>query len=160
MQADASSEELLLDDPLSKKDTVDLDSGARAIEAFVRPYPTHTAGVPISIDFDTKTSKFTLVVEIRPGLLKAGSESLPTVIYLPRVHYGDLAPLQEHKSKDGMRTSDRLNVRVSSGSYLISGQTLEWTHEHSTEVKRETIEITASHRTVQGFWSRSGCIIA
>lgn len=80
---------LLAAKDVSNNDSSQGSGGARAIEAFVRPYPLSVAGIPISVDFDIKSSHFTLVIEIQDGMLKEGSEDLPTEIFLPPVHYGD-----------------------------------------------------------------------
>ena len=66
-------------------------SGARAVEAFVRPYPSAIAGSPLSIEFDIKSSSFLLVIETRLENMRMGSEEVPTEIYLPAIHYGALS---------------------------------------------------------------------
>ena len=56
--------------------------GGRALETAIRPYPKRTSGVPKSLRYDYyKDSRF------RYEYTAAGSGSMPTVIYFPRLHY-------------------------------------------------------------------------
>jgi hypothetical protein len=74
--------------PLEQRFALDRDvltNGARAVGAFSRPFPVATFGVPKRADFDIKSSKFKLVLEVSPGDVM--DESAPTEIYLPWVHY-------------------------------------------------------------------------
>ena len=68
-----------------------LNDGARAIAAFCRPYPTKTIGVPINVEFDIRSSHFTLEVRVSADDLvpnaEEGEEELATEIYIPFVHY-------------------------------------------------------------------------
>ena len=130
--------------------------------SFVRPYPIATGGVPVSIDFDIKTSIFKLVVEPDNAL---GNEA--TEIYLPDVHYGKTNSGRTTSVELGMKVDAELegtyrsrlvswhesqadievDVQVSSGRYEIQGNILKWYHEpaekdmdpqdrHSITIKR------------------------
>lgn len=72
----------------------DINSGARAPEAFIRPYPVATSGEPRSLSFDPHQARFSFSFESDPQL------TVPTEIYVPEFHYGK-----------GVR------VEVSDGSY-------------------------------------------
>ncbi|BGP46084.1 hypothetical protein JCM10450v2_001924 [Rhodotorula kratochvilovae] len=71
-----------VDDPLHP---INLNDGARALPAFVRPFPTKTVGTPTSIDFDIRSSKFKL--EIRVDADDVADGNLPTEVYVPLAHY-------------------------------------------------------------------------
>ncbi|CDZ97258.1 glycoside hydrolase [Phaffia rhodozyma] len=62
-----------------------LINGARAVGAFSRPYPVATTGVPTDVSFDIKSSTFKLTVEMDDHEIM--SQTAPTEIYLPWVHY-------------------------------------------------------------------------
>lgn len=69
---------------------LDINDGARALPAFCRPYPRATIGRPVDINFDLKSSVFTLTVEVAFDSLFTSSSSLSelaTEIYMPLVHY-------------------------------------------------------------------------
>jgi hypothetical protein len=57
----------------------DLNSGGRALEALVRPYPMFTSGRPISLSFNIKTSEFVFVFE------QVGNDK--TEVYIPHFQY-------------------------------------------------------------------------
>jgi hypothetical protein len=62
-------------------DPDDINSGGRAIEAFVRPYAMATAGKPLHMSFDMKTRTF--IYKWKPDT----TVKHPTVIFVPKVHY-------------------------------------------------------------------------
>ncbi len=64
-------------------DPDDIYSGARAPEAFIRPYPTATAGTPLKIRFRLRRAKFEFVFQGDPQI------KAPTVIYVPEFHYSE-----------------------------------------------------------------------
>ncbi|PWN47079.1 glycoside hydrolase [Violaceomyces palustris] len=72
-------------DPESQVDLPSLMNGSRAAAAFSRPYPVATVGSPASIDFDIKTSEFVFSLDASGD--DFGDGSVPTIIYLPYVHY-------------------------------------------------------------------------
>jgi hypothetical protein len=62
-------------------DPKDLDSGGRALEALVRPYPRAVAGTLVRYGFDRRRRRFELVFRSDP-LVDA-----PTELFVPRLHY-------------------------------------------------------------------------
>ncbi len=60
----------------------DINSGARAPEAFIRPYPIATAGEPISLSFKWRKGQFEFSFHGEAAV------EAPTVIYVPEFHYG------------------------------------------------------------------------
>jgi len=62
-------------------DPADLNSGGRALQAVLRPYPRATAGKPLEIKFDYKTKEFIYRFQHQTGVLE------PTIIYLPTYQY-------------------------------------------------------------------------
>ena len=82
-----------------------LTNGARAVQAFVRPWPTKVVGKVVDISFDIRKGVFKLEVEVRKGDRarlgmsgagkheavtggsQEGEETLATEIYIPLVHY-------------------------------------------------------------------------
>ncbi len=64
-----------------QKDPNDVNSGGRALDAIVRPYPVKTSGTPLSIDFDYRTGYFKYTFEHDPVIQS------PTVIFIPKLHY-------------------------------------------------------------------------
>ncbi|KAM0754061.1 glycoside hydrolase [Meredithblackwellia eburnea MCA 4105] len=65
--------------------SINLNDGARALCAFVRPYPLKTVGTPIDLNFDIKSSVFTLTVRVDAD--DVADQNLPTEVYVPLVHY-------------------------------------------------------------------------
>lgn len=61
--------------------TNDINSGARAIEAFARPYPYRIAGKLLSYSFDIDTKLFTLSFEHDESI------QAPSEIFIPPFHY-------------------------------------------------------------------------
>ena len=100
-----------------QRDPGDIDSGARALRAFCRPYVQHAAGRPARMSFDSATAAFELEIESDPSV------TAPTVIYAPRLHYpGDV------------------DAAVSSGGVIhdVASQTLIWTGHQGTATLRLT----------------------
>jgi hypothetical protein len=61
---------------------MDINSGARAPSAFIRPYPAATAGDPISLSFHMRKARFEFHLRGDPAV------DAPTEIYVPAFHYG------------------------------------------------------------------------
>jgi len=91
-----------------QNDPGDINSGARAPEAFIRPYPVATAGEPLSLSFDLRRARFEYTFKGDPKI------DAPTVIYVPEFHYGE-----------------GLKIEVSDGTfrYLPEEQRLDYTPE-------------------------------
>jgi hypothetical protein len=66
-----------------QRDLEDINSGARAPSAFIRPYPIATAGEPIRLSFQIRHGLFDFT--FRHDL----EVEAPTVIFVPRFHYPD-----------------------------------------------------------------------
>ncbi|GAA5928625.1 hypothetical protein JCM10213_002518 [Rhodosporidiobolus nylandii] len=134
-----------IDDPLHP---INLNDGARALPAFVRPFPTKTVGAPVSLDFNVRNSKFTLAVTVSSDDVSA--PDLPTEIYVPLAHYA-AHPAKvsyhvaaaaakhhpggavHHPPEGNVRVGDAedpyalaLKVKVSAGRYELDGHTLRW----------------------------------
>ncbi len=66
-----------------RDDPADINSGARAIHGFVRPFPHFVQGIPLRLEFRTKSGFFTLEYKSNPQVPE------PTTIYVPRIQYPD-----------------------------------------------------------------------
>jgi hypothetical protein len=64
-----------------RDDPTDINSGGRALEGFVRPYPRYVQGTPKKIEFKRKAGVFTLVFDADPTV------GAPTEIFVPTVQY-------------------------------------------------------------------------
>jgi hypothetical protein len=98
-----------------QSDPADPDSGGRALEALLRPWPRATAGKPLWIRFDLRRRLFEYEFRHDPGVEE------PTELYVPRLHY-----------RDGYR------VDVSDGSFqqLPGQQLLVYRHDPAREIHR------------------------
>ena len=61
---------------------MDINSGARAPAAFIRPYPLATAGEPLSLSFHMRSKHFKFHFQGDPEV------TAPTEIFVPEYHYG------------------------------------------------------------------------
>jgi hypothetical protein len=88
-------------------DPRDINSGGRALQAVIRPYPRAIAGWPLRLRFDYRTALFELEFEHDPAV------DAPTELFIPRYHY-----------PNGAR------VTVSDGTFDLdlAQQTLTYTH--------------------------------
>jgi len=59
----------------------DLNSGARALQGWCRPYAQYIQGKPIRMKFDFRTKIFILDYEANANIPH------PTIIYIPKIHY-------------------------------------------------------------------------
>ncbi|KAK9446877.1 glycoside hydrolase superfamily [Limtongia smithiae] len=84
--------------------------GGRAIEAFVRPFPLLTSGIPRNWGFDLRTATFSMDIDATEDR----AEDLPTEIHVPDFHFpnGDLV------------------VEISTGRWELDhqAQLLRWWH--------------------------------
>jgi hypothetical protein len=76
-----NDEDLSLFSRDQQADPGDPDSGGRALEAAVRPYPRAVAGEPRRMRFDPATGSFDLEFHDRPGI------SAPTEVFVPERQY-------------------------------------------------------------------------
>ncbi len=110
-----NDEDLSLFSRDQQTDPADLDSGGRALEAAVRPYPRAVAGEPLRVEFDRRSKRFAFEYRHDPAC------EAPTEIFLPSFHYGG-----------GCR------VEVRDGSYRRDegAQILEYRHSPDRPVHR------------------------
>ena len=142
-------------------------NGARAIGAFCRPYASATVGTPVSMDFDIRTSRFQLSVEVAAGT--SCSAELYTEIFVPYVHYAqdgkamsiDIAGTREangpvqskvrHDAKKGIADSTSsglaldISVDISEGRFETTGQYLRWWYD-SDATRSRTVTIKIKRR--------------
>ncbi len=59
----------------------DINSGGRALEAVIRPYPIKTSGIPLSLKFDYRSGYFKYTFECNLAL------TAPTIIFIPKIQY-------------------------------------------------------------------------
>jgi len=64
-----------------QEDPENINSGGRALEAVVRPYPLATAGEPLKIRLDIKKKEFEFIFRHDPAVQE------PTVIFVPLIQY-------------------------------------------------------------------------
>ncbi|HOB35507.1 MAG TPA: cellulase family glycosylhydrolase [Bacillota bacterium] len=99
-------------------DPNDINSGGRALEAVVRPWPRRIAGRPLSIRFKLKTREFTFSFQPDPAI------AAPTEIFVPSYQY-----------------PEGYEIRISAGSFSIDSaqQLILWYGDAS--YKKNTIKI-------------------
>lgn len=115
----------------------DSNNGARALLAFVRPYPAATKGIVRHISFDIHSTTFKLDVELTLGFVS--DPNLPTEIYLPAVHYGAKPHAHRSTAADDDAEGEHtlaLDVQVSAGRWDVEGQKLRWYYDASEADKR------------------------
>jgi hypothetical protein len=81
-----------------QSDPSDINSGGRALEAVVRPYPRAVAGEPLSLTFDRKRRRFQFSFRHSPAV------AAPTLIFVPEYQYPEGFGV---KVSDGSFESDR-----------------------------------------------------
>lgn len=101
-----------------------INSGGRALEAVIRPYPKATAGEPLEIRFDIKYKIFKFRFRHDPGVEE------PTVIFVPLYHY-----------------LNGCNVEISDGDYDLNLKEQMLTYWHSIEVKEHWIRFKPDRTT-------------
>jgi hypothetical protein len=73
---------------VSTDEESNINSGGRAIEAAVRPYPIKTCGIPKMISFDAKTTNRSFLFEFESTAVDCDyCSSFPTVIFIPTFQY-------------------------------------------------------------------------
>ena len=98
-------------------DPMDLNSGGRALEAVLRPYPMAIAGSPIKMSFDLEKKHFTFEFKHDPDL------EGPSEFYLPDFHY-----------------KDNLEVVMSDGTFKLEPEKHLLLYYHSRRIDTHTIE--------------------
>lgn len=99
-------------------DPRDINSGGRALEAVVRPYPRATAGRPLRMSFDIKRRLFEFVYRHDPGI------TAPTELFIPRFQY-----------------PHGYNVEVSDGTYEMRPDQQTLLYRHSMEREEHIIKV-------------------
>jgi len=77
-----NGEDLSIFSKSQRKRIDDINSGGRALQAAVRPYPYKVAGEPIEYYFDMEAKEFYLKFKADKSI------SAPTEIFIPRLHFG------------------------------------------------------------------------
>lgn len=153
--------------PLSESPShKDSNDGARALLAFVRPYPFAIVGIPTNISFDIHSASFKLDIELPPGFVS--DDHLASEIYLPFVHFG-ATPLSQASNESSVNLpliveppSLSLDVKVSEGRWETEGQLLRWHYGRpsaSEGIKKLQIEIKRKGRprvTLQQLYGAQG----
>ncbi len=83
-----------------RKDPSDIDSGGRALQAVVRPYPRAVAGQPVRISFNIRKRIFEFEFRHDPAVIK------PTEVFVPNYQY---PTGYEVKLSDGSSVQDAVN---------------------------------------------------
>jgi hypothetical protein len=104
-----------------QKDPQDINSGGRALEAVVRPYPLACAGEPLRMKFDLKRRAFEFEFRHDPGL------SAPTEIFVPDYQY-----------------PSGYTIRVSDGEYEIDRENQRLRYRPSNSYEVHTIRVLPS----------------
>jgi hypothetical protein len=109
-------------------DPADINSGARAARAFVRPYPRAVAGEPVAMRFDMRSRTFEFT--FRHGSSVNIPAAAPTEIFVPRLQY-----------------PNGCSVQVSDGAFThkVDCQILEYHHGAAQEEHR--IRVVPKERT-------------
>ena len=84
-----------------------LTDGARAVGAFVRPFPRATVGTPVRWDFDIAKATYSFIVKVSAddapptSATNPDEASPPTELFIPLVHYAAPEALLWSSSRDG-----------------------------------------------------------
>ena len=76
-----NGEDFSIFSPDQRKNPNDINSGGRALDEVVRPYPLATAGTPVSMEFDSKSKAFRYKYKVDKAI------SADTEIFLPNYQY-------------------------------------------------------------------------
>lgn len=101
-----------------RKDPSDINSGGRALQAVVRPYPRATAGRPLRISFDIKKRIFEFEFRHDPKVVK------PTEVFVPDYQY-----------------PGGYDVKLSDGSIVRDADNQLLIYTHSAEREIHTMRI-------------------
>jgi len=102
-----------------QKNPQDINSGGRALEAVVRPYPLATAGDLTGLAFDHRSGKFTFSFHHDPEV------SAPTIVYVPNFQY-----------------PEGYDVLVSDGDFTIDTELQRLEYHYSMTQTEHTITIS------------------
>jgi Glycoside hydrolase family 5 C-terminal domain/Cellulase (glycosyl hydrolase family 5) len=76
-----NGEDFSIYSPDQRKNPTDINSGGRALDEVVRPYPVATAGTPVSMEFDSKSKTFHYKYKADKAI------SADTEVFLPSYQY-------------------------------------------------------------------------
>lgn len=103
------SEDLSIYSRSQRTNPRDINSGGRALQFTVRPYPAATAGQPLVIDFDGKTRRFHYRFEADPAITAS------TEIFVPAYHYA--------KGVKATTTSGKVTYDKARSRLIVTGAT-------------------------------------
>jgi hypothetical protein len=83
-------------------DSNDINSGGRAIEGFCRPHFLSCAGIPLKMEFNLKKKRFYFQFDGETSI------NVPTVIYIPKIHYPDGYKIAINEGKIEKREDEQL----------------------------------------------------
>ncbi len=101
-----------------RQDTGDINSGGRALEAVIRPYPIATVGEPLEIKFNIKNKEFIFRFRHDPVVEES------TEVFVPLYQY-----------------PNGCLVEVSDGEYELNLDEQRLIYRHSVEIKDHTIRL-------------------
>ncbi len=104
-------------------DKSDINSGGRALEAVIRPYPLATAGEPLHLDFNVSNRTFAFIFKHDPQV------TAPTEFFIPNFQY-----------PQGYR------VHVSDGTYEMDPEHQRLIYHHTNEQEVHTIVVKVERR--------------
>jgi hypothetical protein len=113
-----NDEDLSLFSRDQQSDAKDINSGGRALQAAVRPYPAATAGEPLRLEFNLQKRVFIF------SFRHATHVSEPTEIFVPRLQY-----------------PQGYSVAVSDGHFEVQAGKQKLLYWHSLETSEHTIQI-------------------
>jgi hypothetical protein len=99
-----------------REDPEDINSGGRALEAVIRPYPLAVAGEPLEIKFNIKSKEFIFIFRHDPDVEE------PTEVFVPLYHY-----------------PNGCLVEVSDGEYKLNREKQVLVYQHSTDILEHRI---------------------
>lgn len=131
-----------------------LTNGARAVQAFVRPWPTKVVGKTVDMSFDIRKGVFKLEVEVGKGdrarlRRSAGKneeegddDELATEIYIPLVHYAHSKVLESSWMAGGKsKNSSKKDAQKGTRSRAESNVTLRPTAISSSSSATTLLEL-------------------
>ena len=113
-----NDEDLSIFSHAQQTDPADIDSGGRALEAAVRPYPRATAGEPLRLSFNIKRRIFEFTFRHDPHI------TAPTEIFIPHYQY-----------------PHGYNVEVSDGIYEMLQEKQVLIYRHGMEREEHIIRV-------------------
>jgi hypothetical protein len=109
-----------------QKDPDDINSGARGLRAFLRPYPQRVAGKLLSLSYDMKSRRFHFTFRHDPAV------NAPTECFIPRLPYPDGCEVEVSDGSFSLEENDGQPYFT-----LVYTHTQErWVHEVSVRPAR------------------------